>query len=106
LINLGLLFFGPLGGFLIELLLEAPDRGFGLWIGNRSRIFFGPSRRRVPSLLIAFRGEMGRLSKRGPMNSTGSSFLTFGPVGSSSGYADLSSSITLAVLCRPTMTLA
>jgi hypothetical protein len=103
-----LLFFGPLGGFLVELLLEAPDRGFGLWIGNRSRIYFGPSRRRVPSLLIAFRGEMGWLSKRGPMNSTGPSFLTYRSVGSSSGFvnADLSSAITLAVLCRPTMSLA
>jgi hypothetical protein len=34
LIDLGLLFFGSLGGFLVELLLEALDRGLGFRIWN------------------------------------------------------------------------
>jgi hypothetical protein len=34
LIDLGLLFFGSLGGFRVELLLEALDRGLGFRIWN------------------------------------------------------------------------
>jgi hypothetical protein len=59
LIDLGLHFFGPLGGFLIELLLEALDRGLGFGIWSRSWIFATSSRRRGAAPWIAGRHRTG-----------------------------------------------
>jgi len=55
LIDFGLLFFGPPGGFLVETFFEALDRGFGSWILNRSWVNATSSQRRVAAPPIAMR---------------------------------------------------